>query len=335
MFWIESAGGQLVTGRHLVVMSHQTFQTAHRPDEHGFVERAVVSHGHTECVLDTGPEGASDAIVIWHGFLASARLMRRLGEMLHDMTGKRVVLLNEPSLRGRVSVRHYSQWLEGVYEHLGLKDVVLIGHSLGGLRALHAVSSLSRYHRAEIHIGGMGHGQHWTPAYGLLFLKSLGPIKEVEALTFEGATGLLRTVKHPLATLKQSSTLRKVDLTRHERRIAHLGIPVLMIAGEHDELALKHFPEQAENLGTTFTLVPGHYHATCVLEPEAMRAEFDAFFRNIYNSPRWDKTRAGKRALATVDAEYPLRPEREPALDSSQTLSELTLDIGAPGSGVA
>ncbi len=85
--------------------------------------------------LDTGPQGPAEALLIVHGFLGSTVLFETFIDRIR--AGRRVVMPDLPGCglssapRGAASMKLYLEFLEQFSAQLGLRQIVLMGSSLG------------------------------------------------------------------------------------------------------------------------------------------------------------------------------------------------------------
>ena len=214
------------------------------------------------------PTSAPQPERIWamslHGYFAGGSMYARESEALAERLGWRVVNPSLPGFGGsdplpdaEVSMARLTEELHRVVEHLGIRRMVLLGHSMGAAVAMHLAANdpdsvLGVLYRDGVATPGW---QHRHGAVARLFggaLPEVAPMADMVAAATLDLPDLL--VGHALATVRSllpdlrhnvrsfawsqpiAAMLMRLDLTEDVQRVRESGIPVLAEWGCFDRL---------------------------------------------------------------------------------------------------
>ena len=286
-------------------------------------------------VEETGPKSSSGVVFVhgsalrtdlWH-YQMPAFPGRRL--VFYDMRGHG---LSQPLGMSEYSVRTLASDLETVIEDCGLKEVVIVGHSVGGMVALELASSRSDLLGSTIKGITLVNTTYRPPMETITGgatvarlerltrrpFDLLGPYSErIDRLrkVVRPSDALFWTVSFvafgPQASAKQidftydmvaetpSDTLfglfkayRGFDVAE---RLADVTVPVLVVAGSHDRICV---PEASEHIASQLPkaqleILEGCGHMSMLERHEEFNALLESFLKDTLGAPK--KTRGKSR----------------------------------------
>jgi pimeloyl-ACP methyl ester carboxylesterase len=187
------------------------------------------------------------------------------------------------------SIDGYVQWLRGTIRERAYREVVLVGHSLGGaiallyalehpgeLEAIVLVGSGARLRVHPMFLEGLAKAEE-KPKIFLEFLKT-----GHERIDPELIEVLLRRAKEngPAVTLND---LRACDAFDVMDRLGELRIPLLALCGDEDTMTPpKYSSYLAEKIpGARAVVIPGGTHMVFAEKPDEVNAAIDEFLRGL------------------------------------------------------
>lgn len=209
------------------------------PDKpaHEFTDSTLTVRGLELRMLDSGPDGDRSArtFVLVHGLGVSSLYYRELADELAPHG--RVIAVDLPGFgntdkpQRALRMSHFASVLQEAMEHLGLGDVVLVGHSMGAQVVVEALARKPGVAGSAVLIGPVVNDQE-RPVPLLLwrFLQSV--LSETPASVAPSLLAWLRCGPRMLF-----DTVPPMVDYRLEERIAEVRVPVLLLAGSKDRLS--------------------------------------------------------------------------------------------------
>lgn len=257
-------------------------------DEWPFSITPLPSGDHTLAVTDTG--GTGPTLLFVHVGMWSILWRDTLVELAND--GYRCVTLDPPGSGltvgpSKVSISAAADAIDNVVQHLGLDDITLIIHDLGGPAALEAAGRWPERINGIAAINAFG----WRPS-GVSFRPVLAVMGSVVMREIDTWTGWLprigstrfgvgrnwsrstrKVFRHAMRHRGRRSfhryvaSTRKHDFTAIESTVANLeGLPLLTVQGND---LLRFAPKWADRFDDiTNAVVPGGYHFPMCDDPQ-------------------------------------------------------------------
>jgi pimeloyl-ACP methyl ester carboxylesterase len=215
---------------------------------------------------------------IWHKQLA------------HFKSSKAITLPGHPDGVLCHSVDEYTDWLHGVIEYITDKEIILVGHSLGGAIAMTYALKYTSNLQAVI-LAATGARLRVDPRYLSLLEKAtrgdLGNWIEwmktsYNLLPSEERDALIK--KHleigPSAQLNDFLCCDKFDIMD---RVQEIRVPVLAICGDQDIMTpVKYTNYLAEKIpGAKKVLIEGATHLLFLIKPDAFNRSLGEFIKNF------------------------------------------------------
>lgn len=237
-----------------------------------------------------GEAGTGQSVVFLHGWGLDHRVYKAaLARLVR--AGMHVVAPALPGFGGtdalpedQCTVAGFAHWLDGVADHLGLGDVVVMGHSFGGavaiafahdhprrVRALVLINSIgaSAWARRGTEVRSMADRPLWD--WGLHLPDDLWPVRQIRrvlpVVLAEAAGNFLRD---PGAFVRVALLARATDLTAELEELKRRRLPVVVLWGSRDRLVTRHaFEETCELLGGPTAVTVEGTHAWLIADPDA------------------------------------------------------------------
>ncbi|HEY7946486.1 MAG TPA: alpha/beta fold hydrolase [Acidimicrobiales bacterium] len=215
-----------------------------------------------------GPEGA-DSPPIWavnlHGYFAGGGMYWRESKHLAETLGWRVVNPNLPGFAGsdplpweRVSIQELTNEIVRLLDHLGIEQVVLLGHSMGGAVAVQFADAHPERTLGIIYRDGAATPE-WKVRHGMLVslispvLPDVAGVADLMVAVMLDTPGVLigrrlpstlrglwpdarRNLRTMGRSLPVGSMLMAIDLRPGVRHIVEEAVPVLPIWGCFDRI---------------------------------------------------------------------------------------------------
>jgi pimeloyl-ACP methyl ester carboxylesterase len=244
--------------------------------------------------------GAGPALVFLHGLAGSSRSFA--GQLARFAASHRAVAWDAPGygasgpVEARVDV--YAWTVVRLLDGLGIDQAVLVGHSMGGVVAGRVAICHPGRVRALVlsctHVGqGQAAGSPLLPGYEARLgdLERMTPERYGEARARGmAASGASAQVLEQLAGLAAESrragledAMRVLHEADNEPGLAALGMPCLVIEGEHDRVAPR---ERTRHLfetlpGARLVTIAGAGHAPYLEQPEAYDAAIAGWLERV------------------------------------------------------
>ena len=218
------------------------------------------------------------AVVFLHGWATGSRTYRRALRRL-VRRGCRVYAPALPSFGGtadlpaaRMNMAGYAEWVSNFMAEVGIDEpAVVIGHSFGagvGTKLAHSRPHQVRYLVLLNAVGGVAARSPW--AWVAAFGRELWPLPQalgtVQALQRDLMWNLTR---NPAGLLRAALLARDVDLRSEQADLRDLGVPVLVLHSEGDEVIPRRaFYALCDSLGTDGRIVSGR-HAWLLADPDS------------------------------------------------------------------
>nr|WP_255622641.1 alpha/beta hydrolase [Tessaracoccus sp. OS52] len=238
----------------------------------GYAESTLEIRGLAVGVLDSDPDRdpAERTFVLVHGLGVSSRYFRELADAL--VRHGRVVSIDLPGFGGTekpdrtLRIGHYAMVVAEAVEHLGLRDVVLTGHSMGCQVVVEALATRDGIATSGVLMGPVvDTAQRSGPILVLRFLQAVA--RETPASVTPSLIAWLRT--GPRMMIDTFPVMLDYPI---EKRIADVRVPLLLIAGERDKMAPPRWLEQLRTAAgeghTVVERVAGASHQVMVTHPE-------------------------------------------------------------------
>jgi len=222
-----------------------------------------------------GQEGPP--VVFLHGWALGSRAYRRPISRLLER-GCRVWVPALPAFgrttdlpRERQDIDGYAQWVGAFMDKVGIAEPALvIGHSFGGGVALRLAASLPEKVAYLVLINSLG-GQTPRPpwAWATGFAAELWPPWEaLETGLAVGSDLVANLIRNPVGLMRVAVMAQGTDLTQEAQAVRELGIPVLAVSSEKDEVIPKQaFETLCRAIGSRGRTVSGR-HAWLLANPD-------------------------------------------------------------------
>ena len=218
------------------------------------------------------------AVVFLHGWATGSRTYRRALRRL-VRKGCRVYAPALPSFGGtadlpaaRMNMAGYAEWVSDFMAEVGIDEpAVVIGHSFGGgvgTKLAHSKPHQVRYLVLLNAVGGVTARSPW--GWVAAFGRELWPVPQalgtVQALQRDLMGNLTR---NPTGLLRAALLARDADLRSEQADLRDLGVPVLVLHSEGDEVIPRRaFYALCDSLGTDGRIVSGR-HAWLLADPDS------------------------------------------------------------------
>jgi pimeloyl-ACP methyl ester carboxylesterase/glycine cleavage system regulatory protein len=218
------------------------------------------------------------AVVFLHGWATGSRSYQQALRRLVDM-GCRVYAPALPSFGGTadlaavdMNLGGYAEWVADFMAEAGIDEpVVVIGHSFGGgvgTKLAQAKPHLVRYLILLNAVGGVTPRSPyaWVAAFG----RELWPLPQAWETVQALQGDVIRNVtRNPAGLLRAALLARDADLRAELADLRNLGVPVLVLHSEGDEIIPRRaFYALCESLGTDGRMVSGR-HAWLLADPDS------------------------------------------------------------------
>jgi pimeloyl-ACP methyl ester carboxylesterase len=237
-----------------------------------------------------GEAGTGQTVLFLHGWgldhrVYKAALARLVAARMH------VVAPALPGFGGSDPLPHaqwtvagFADWLEALSAHLGLRDVVVMGHSFGGavaiafahghpgrVRALVLVNSIgaSAWARRGTVMRSMAERPLWD--WGVHLPADLWPMRQIRrVLPVVVAEAAGNLVREPGAFVRAALLARSADLTAELEELKRRRLPVAVLWGNRDRLVTRHsFEEMCRLLGASSAVTVEGSHSWLIADPDA------------------------------------------------------------------
>ncbi|MFH5822040.1 alpha/beta fold hydrolase [Georgenia sp. AZ-5] len=235
------------------------------------------------------PGAPAPAFLLLHGIGASGRYFRPLAEELsrHGV----VHVLDLPGFAGlpdpprRLSVPDFAAVVDGVLRAGGVRDPVLVGHSMGTQVAVELLAGHAGYSRAVL-VGPVVDASARSVAAQLLRFARTTAHEPVRVSVAVAASYVRAGAPWYLAVLPEMMRYRIED------RLAHVAGAVTLLRGDNDAVApaswvesLAAVPTRAGGPPRTARTVPGGAHAVMYSRPAEVAAAAVALARPPADAP--------------------------------------------------
>ena len=235
--------------------------------------------------------GEGQPVICVHGNFASKRWFTP--QLLEPPPGARVLALDLPNfgdsdaLPEDVSIEAYARWLEGFIDVLELKDVTLVGHSLGGAVVQVAAARQPERYKSLVLINAAPPDGLTTPAESYPYLELF---KTNRPLLAQSLAAVMPTVQlsyfddlvgdafemNRVAFTENARALNNYDVTA---ALSEVTVPVLVLYGGRDTLVTE---EMARRTAAAFKnsrleLWPEVGHSPQLETPERFNALLSNF----------------------------------------------------------
>jgi pimeloyl-ACP methyl ester carboxylesterase len=187
------------------------------------------------------------------------------------------------------SIDDYVEWLRGYLQERAYRDVVLVGHSLGGAIAFLYALKYPGQLKAIVSVGS-GARLRVHP----VFLRGLEKAMENPALLLEFHNANMKLIDPELAdVLKRRAVENGPEVTLNDMRacdafdvmdrVGEIAIPILAVCGSDDVMTPPKYSHYlAEKIpGTRAVVVSGGTHMVFAEKPEEVNAAIDEFLRGL------------------------------------------------------
>ncbi len=247
-----------------------------------------------------GPNGPGDP-PIWavniHGFFAGGGMYWRESSQLAQRMGWRVINPTLPGFAGsdplpweQVNLRSLTEQVLRVLDHLGVEQVVLLGHSMGGAVAVEFADLHPDRTLGIVYRDGAATPE-WMHRHGLLvsmlspFLPDMAGVVDLLVAAVLDTPDLLigrrlsstfrglwpdtkRNIRSMGRTLPVGTMLMSIDLRPEVQRVAEANIPILPVWGCFDRIVNAATAREFATLaGTDVVWVPGG-HSWMIPRPQ-------------------------------------------------------------------
>jgi 3-oxoadipate enol-lactonase len=243
--------------------------------------------------------GAGQPLVLLHGFCGSSAYWEEVVPLL--MQDHRLII---PDLRGHgaseapggtYSMELFAEDIEGLLDALGIHKAAVLGHSLGGYITLALAETAAERLTAFGLIHSTAYPDDEKGKEGRL--KGMQTIREQGLPVFlEGLVPRLFAPEHLGSMPEQVEKARQIGQgtapggaihtlegmrERPDRRsvIAEAKVPVLLVAGEHDQIIAPERTFTAEGEHIRQVLIEGAGHISLLEAPERLAKEIAAFLQ--------------------------------------------------------
>jgi pimeloyl-ACP methyl ester carboxylesterase len=275
------------------------------------VRRVVTLDGRRVSFLTAGPSTASSAILLIHGSgVSAASWVDQLGGLSH---ASRVVAIDlpghgdsDPIAKARVEV--YAEVAASLVGALGVRSVVVTGHSLGGAVAIALAARLPGTVCGLVLLSSCARLPRVDASWERLLACLPGGLRKIlffatakKILLAPGASGratslAMRELRacRPETILKDLHAAKTMDLTADAAR---LSVPTLILCGSRDRLTPPAFSQTLKELipGASLRIIDRVGHMLPLEAPERVNREILVFAGAL-------GSRAHRPSLAVVPA---------------------------------